>query len=171
MKKIYFAGKFKLDKDKSKTLSKRLEQDYRAKLLKDSKKLTYASKDLKLPSGHIYMGPFYCEQASNGDFTSTDCNVVLNAERESVSNSDVYFALFDQKFSVGTIVELDWAIEMDKEIIIFYEIEDSSYNIKSDYWFAIANAMNKSNKVKVYKFKDINKVIKILEKGSIFNEV
>lgn len=171
MKRIYFAGKFKLYENKDLTLSTRLEQDYRAKVLEDSKKLTYANDNLKLKNGHIYSGPFYCEKASNGDFTSTDCNVVLKAEYEAVSNSDVYFALFDQKFSVGTIVELDWAIKMNKEIVIFYEEEESEYDIKSEYWFAIANALLKSDKVKVFKFNDINKVVNIIKEGIIFNEI
>ena len=171
MKRIYFAGKFKIDKNKGKSLAERLEQDFRAKILEDSKKLTYADDNLKLNNGHIYTGPFYCEQASNGDCTSTDCNVVLNAEHEAVNNSDVYFAVFDQKFSVGTIVELDWAIEMDKEIIIFYEEEESKYDIKSEYWFAIANALSKSNRVKVFKFKDLDDVVNIIKEGVIFNEV
>lgn len=171
MKRIYFAGKFRLNKNKNIPLSKRLEQDFRAKLLENSEKLTYADDNLVLSNGHIYNGPFYCEQASNGDFTSTDCNVVLNAEHEAVKNSDVYFALFDQKFSVGTIVELGWAIEMDKEIIIFYEEEKSEHDIKSEYWFAIANALSKSNKIKVYKFNDINDVVKTIKEGVIFNEV
>lgn len=171
MKKIYFAGKFKLNKDKSIPLSQRLEQDFRARVLEDSKKLTYANDHLKLNNGYIYNGPFYCEQASNGDFTSTDCNVVLNAEHEAVKNSDIYFALFDQKFSVGTIVELGWAIEMNKEIIIFYEEEDSAYDIKSEYWFAIANALSRSNKVKVFKFQDINEVVNLIKEGEIFNEI
>ena len=125
---------------------------------------------MKLKNGFIYSGPFYCEQASNGDFTSTDCNVVLKAEYEAVSNSGIYFALFDQKFSVGTIVELDWAIEMDKEIVIFYKEEESEYDIKSEYWFAIANALSKSDKVKVFKFNDIDKVVDMIKKGVIFNE-
>lgn len=171
MKKIYFAGKFKLDKDKSLHLAQRLKQDFRAKILEDSEKLTYANENIVLSNGHVYSGPFYCEQASNGDFTSTDCNVVLKAEYEAVSKSDIYFALFDQNFSVGTIVELDWAIEMDKEIIIFYEEEESEHDIKSEYWFAIANALLKSKKVKVFKFNDINKVVNIIKEGDIFNKI
>ena len=171
MKRIYFAGKFKLDKDKSLLLSQRLKNDFRAKILEDSEKLTYANDNLKLSNGYIYSGPFYCEQASNGDFTSTDCNIVLKAEYEAVSKSDIYFALFDQKFSVGTIVELNWAIEMNKEIIIFYEEEESKHDIKSEYWFAIANALLKSNRVRVFKFNDINKVVNIIKEGSIFDEV
>ncbi len=171
MKRIYFAGKFKLHENKSLPLSKRLEQDFRAKVLENPEKLTYAEDNLKLKNGIIYSGPFYCEQASCGDFTSTDCNVVLKAEYEAVSNSDVYFALFDQKFSVGTIVELDWAIEMNKEIIIFYKEEESEHDIKSEYWFAIANALSKSDKVKVFKFNEIDKVVDIIKEGVIFNEI
>ena len=171
MKKIYFAGKFNLDKNKNKSLSERLVNDYRAKILESSKKLTYADENLKLSSGYIYTGPFYCEKASNGDFTSTDCNAVLNAEYEAVSNSDIYLAVFDQNFSVGTIVELDWAINMNKEIIIFYQEEESKYDIKSEYWFAIANALQRSEKTKVYKFNDIEDVVKEIKKGVIFDEI
>lgn len=171
MKKIYFAGKFNLIKNHNLPLEERLVNDFRSKILGSAKKLTYADENLKLESGFIYSGPFYCEQASNGDFTSTDCNTVLNAEYEAVKKSDVYFVLFDQKFSVGSIVELGWALEMNKDIIIFYEEEDSNYDIKSDYWFAIANALAQSKKVKVFKFNDINKVISKIMKGEIFNEV
>lgn len=165
MKKIYFAGKFNLLPDDNLTLEERLINDFRSKILGGSKRLVYANKDLKLGKGYIYSGPFYCEQASNGDFTSTDCNVVLKAEYEAISKSDIYFVLFDQNFSVGSIVELDWAIEMDKDIIIFYKEEESAYDIKSDYWFAIANALSKSKKVKVFKFNDIDTVINQIIKG------
>ena len=171
MKKIYFAGKFNLIKGNNLTLKERLVNDYRSKILGDSKKLTYAVDNLKLKNGYTYIGPFYCEQASNGDFTSTDCNVVLKAEYEAVSKCDIYFVLFDQKFSVGSIVELDWALEMNKNIIIFYEEEDSEHEIKSEYWFAIANALAKSKKIKVFKFNDIENVVNKIIKGEIFNEV
>ena len=171
MKKIYFAGKFNLLKDNNLTLEEKLVNDFRSKILGDSKKLTYADENLKLGNGYVYSGPFYCEKASNGDFTSTDCNTVLNSEYEAVNNSDIFFALFDQNFSVGTIVELDWAINMDKEIIIFYQEEESKYDIKSEYWFAIANALQRSKKVKVHKFNDINKVVEMIKKGGIFNEI
>jgi len=171
MKTIYFAGKFNLIKDTNLPLEERLVNDFRAKILGDSIKLTYAAKNLKLDNGYIYNGPFYCEQASNGDFTSVDCNTVLKAEYEAVQKSDIYFVLFDQKFSVGSVVELGWALEMNKDIVIFYEEEESEHDIKSEYWFAIANALTKSKKVKVFSFKDINKVINAINKGEIFNEI
>ena len=168
MKKVYFAGKFNLIKDKKLPLHERLVNDFRAKILEDSMKLTYASSNLYLNDKYQYTGPFYCEQASNGDFTSTDCNVVLNSEYESVSNCDIYLALFDENFSVGTVVELGWAVKMDKEIVIFYKEEDSHYDIKSEYWFAIADALKRSNKVKVYKFNDIESVVNQIKEGSCF---
>lgn len=172
MKKIYFAGKFNLDKNKEKSLEQRLTNDYRTKILDDSKKLTYANDNLKLSNGYIYNGPFYCEKASNGDFTSTDCNEVLNSEYEAVNKSDIYLAVFDESFSVGTVVELGWAIAMNKQIVIFYkEEEESKYDIKSEYWFAIANALKRSKKVKVYKYNDINKIVEMVKDGVIFNEV
>ena len=171
LKKIYFAGKFNLLKDKNLPLEERLVNDFRAIILGTPKKLTYADDNVKVKNKYIYKGPFYCEQASNGDFTSTDCNVVLNSEYKAVSDSDVYFAVFDENFSVGTVVELAWAIDMNKEIVIFYKEEESHYQIKSEYWFAIANAIKRGNKTKVYKFNDINEVIKEIEKGSIFDEI
>lgn len=171
MEKIYFAGKFNLLKDKSKTLAERLVNDYRSIILGESKKLTYADENLRLNNDYIYKGPFYCEQASNGDFTSTDCNVVLNAEYEAVKDCDIYFAVFDEHFSVGTIVELEWAIQMNKKIIIFYKEEASNYQIKSDYWFAIADALKRGKNVKVNSFNNINEVINKIKEGSVFNEI
>ncbi|MBQ3408484.1 MAG: hypothetical protein IJH12_04695 [Clostridia bacterium] len=171
MKKVYFAGKFNLIKNKKLSLDKRLVNDFRAIILGDSKKLTFADKNTKLNEKYIYKGPFYCEQASNGDFTSTDCNVVLNSEYKAVSESDIYFAVFDENFSVGTIVELGWAIDLNKQIIIFYKEEASNYQIKSEYWFAIADAMNRSNRIKVCKFNNIKEVISEIRKGSVLDEI
>ena len=171
MKKIYFAGKFNLLKDRKLSLEERLLNDFRAIILGTPKKLTYADDNVLVNNRYIYKGPFYCEQASNGDFTSTDCNVVLNSEYKAVSESDIYFAMFDESFSVGTVVELSWAIDMNKEIIIFYKEEESHYQIKSDYWFAIADAIKRNKKTKVYKFKDVNEVINEIEKGDIFKEI
>lgn len=162
MRKIYFAGKFNLTKDKNVPLCERLINDFRVKILGDPIKLTHVSSDLYLNDKYQYIGPFYCEQASNGDFTSTDCNVVLNAEYEAVISSDVYLAVFDENFSVGTVVELGWALRMDKEIVIFYKEEDSYYEIKSEYWFAIADAINRCEGIDVFKYKDDSEILDII---------
>ena len=163
MKKVYIAGKFNIIKNNNLSLSDRLVNDFRSILLKDSLLLTYAQDNLKLNDKYIYAGPFYCEQASNGDYTSTDCNIVLENEYLAVMNSDMYIAVFGESFSVGTIVELSWALENNKEIIILYYEEDSNYTIKSDYWFAIANALKKKKDIKIYGYKkesEINKILK-----------
>lgn len=171
MKKIYFAGKFNLKKDNNLTLAEKLVDDFRSKILGDSKKLTYADGSIKLNDNYTYIGPFYCEQASNGDYTSTDCNVVLNAEYTSLENCDIFFTLFDENFSVGSIVELGWAINMDKDIIIYYKEEDSKYQIKSDYWFAIADAIKRSKKVKVYGFRNKEEIINKIRKDILCYEI
>lgn len=159
MKKIYFAGKFNLLKDNNLPLEQRLINDYRSKILGSSKLLTYHQEKLIINDNYQYLGPFYCEQASNGNYTSTDCNVVLNSEMEAVKNCDIYVAVFNQSFSVGTIVELGWAISMNKKIIIFYQNEETSYQIKSEYWFAIADAIARGNDVTVFSCNDNDEVV------------
>ena len=171
MKKIYFAGKFNINKDKSISLADRLKDDYRSIILDSATQLTFANDNLMVKNNLIYVGPFYCEQASNGNFTSTDCNVVIESEYEAVNNCDIYFAVFDENFSVGTIVELTWAVQMNKKIIIFYKEEDSDYEIKSEYWFAIADAIKRGNTVRVYRFNEISEVINKIKEGRIFDEV
>lgn len=163
MKKVYFAGKFDLLKDKSLSLKERLVHDFRSILLGDSYLLTFAQENLKLNDDYIYAGPFYCEQASNGDYTSTDCNVVLENEYDAVLNSDIYIAVFGENFSVGTIVELDWALDCNKDVVILYQEEDSNYTIKSEYWFAIANALRRKKDIKIYKYKNVSEINEILK--------
>ena len=169
--KVYFAGKFNMLKDKKKDLSERLINDYRSKILGDSKRITLASDNVIFNDKYVYCGPFYSEQASNGDFTSIDCNAVLSAEYESVKECDVFFVLFDENFSVGSVVELDWALDLGKKIIIYYKEEESDHDIKSEYWFSILNAMKKSNHLVVHSFKEINEVINDVRNGDVFYEV
>lgn len=162
MKRIYFAGKFNLLKDKNLSLQERLVNDFRSIILNDSKKLTYAQDNLKLNDKYIYSGPFYCEQASSGDFTSTDCNVVLEEEKKAVTKCDIYLAVFGENFSVGTIVELGWALNQNKQIFILYKEEESAYQIKSEYWFAIADALKRSNNIKVFKYNSQTELIDLI---------
>ena len=162
MKKVYIAGKFDIIKSKKLSLSERLVNDFRSMLLKDSSLLTYAQDNLKINDKYIYNGPFYCEQASNGDYTSTDCNIVLENEYLAVMNSDIFIAVFGQSFTVGTIVELDWALNNKKEIIILYCEESSNYTIKSEYWFAIANALKKKKDIRIYTYKEKKELNNVL---------
>ncbi len=145
--KIYFAGKFDFSISGEK-LYQRLINDYRSTLLGNPKKLTFADNSAKLSDYPIkYNGCFYCERASNGDYTSTDCEVVVKEETKAIMDADIFCCVFDLDFSVGTIVELMDAAFAQKRIVIFYKNEESNYAIKSDYWFAITRALEicKSN--------------------------
>ena len=171
MKKVYFAGKFNLGKGKD--LSQRLTNDYRSRILGSSKKLTYAQENLQLKDFRIiYNGCFYCEQASNGDYTSTDCETVVTEETKQVLSSDIFLCVLDTSFSVGTVVELMDAVKAKKQIAIFYKNEDTSYKIKSEYWFAITRATQiaKENgtKIEIFSYEDdlfisLNKYLESIE--------
>lgn len=164
MNKIYFAGKFSL-LPKGKNLSQRLINDFRSILLGDSKKLTFADESTILQNYPVqYSGPFYCEQASNGDYTSTDCEVVVTKETKAIMDSDIFCCIFDLDFSVGSVVELIDAAHAKKRIAIFYKNESSNYTIKSEYWFAICRAMeiSKTNGTVVETFCYDNNVFPVL---------
>lgn len=162
MKKIYFGGKFSLLPDQSLPLAERLAADYRTALTGD---ILYARENYVISDRFLYLGPFYSEKASDGDFTSTDCSAVLSAESCSVAGCDVFVAVFGEAFSVGTVVELGWAIEWDKEIVILYREEKSSaYTIKSDYWFAIADAIARSDRVKVFSYFEDCEIVPLLRR-------
>ena len=105
MKKIYFAGKFNKIKDKTLSLEAQLENDYRSKLLGSSKLLTYANDNLVVDNKYIYQGPFYCEQASNGDYTSTDCNTVINTEYKAICHMVLHSVQFHQERLVKRLLE------------------------------------------------------------------
>ena len=162
MKKVYLARKFNLKNNNNLQLSERLSNDFRAILLGDAQRLVFAQDNIKINDKYIYNGPFYCGKASNGDYTSKDCNVVLEKEYDAVIDSDIFIAIFGEDFSVGTIVELDWAITENKKIVIIYQEEDSEYTMKSDGWFAIANAIKRGRNVKVYKFKEEKEIINLI---------
>lgn len=162
MKKIYFAGKFNKIKKQGITLDKSLVNDYRSQLLGCSKLLTYCQDNLIVNNKYQYSGPFYCEQASNGNFTSTDCTEVLNAEYKFIEDSDVFVAVLGERFSVGTIVELGWAIEKEKQIILLYQEEKSNYSIKSEYWFAIADAVKRSPNLTIRKYKSYSELTTLI---------
>lgn len=161
-KTVYCAGKFTMHKDRSLPLEERLTEDYRSVLLGDSAKLVKYDPELTVFGDYRYGGPFYCEQASEGVFTSTDCVAVLTAERASVENCDIYVAVFGESFSVGTVVELGWAIEFNKSIIILYKRQESAYSISSEYWFAIADAMQRSKKVRISPYNEENEIPSLL---------
>ena len=171
MKSIFCGGKFKLNPDKSLTLEQRIKDDYRVVLLKDVNKFIYANSDSIIADQFKYKGTFYCEKASNGEYTSTECNTVLNEEYKALSESDIFLCVFDDTFSVGTVVELNWAVNLNKEIIIcFQKKEDSPYSVKSEYWFAIVDALNRTKNVKIFPFGTHEELLDLILNKKIFKD-
>ena len=162
MKKIYFAGKFNKIKQPNISLEDALKNDFRSQLLGSSKLLTHYQNNLIVNNKFEYVGPFYCEQASNGNFTSTDCNEVLNAEYNLITQSDAFVVVFGETFSSGSIVELGWALNANKKIIILYQEEASNYTIKSEYWFAIADAIKRSTDLTILKYKYYSEIVPLI---------
>ena len=171
MKSIFCGGKFKLKEDKSLSLAERIKDDYRSHLLKDPNKFLYAHTGSIILDKYKYNGTFYCEKVSNGDYTSTDCNAVLNEEYKALSESDIFLCVFDDTFSVGTVVELNWAVNLNKEIIIcFQKKEDSPYSVKSEYWFAIVDALNRTKNVKIFPFSTHEELLDLILNKKIFKD-
>lgn len=168
MKKLYLSGKFNKSDDKKASLAQRLQNDFRAILLRDANLLVNAADNVQIGNKYLYCGPFYCEQASNGKFTSTECTVVVSSERVAVDNCDVFIAVFDENYSPGTIVELGWALNADKEIIILYKNQDSKYSIQSEHWFAITDAQMRTKTIQIFAYDTVNEMLDII-KNKILN--
>ena len=166
MKKVYFAGTFTLKEASSLLLADRLRDDYRALLLGDPHKMINYQPHLLLrieESFFHYVGPFYCEEAVNGDFSSTDCEIVVRQEYKQVMEADLVVCVFDTWPSVGTVVELEWAIQLNKRIIIIYEIEETEYTLPTGLWFAIQDAMQRAANVIIRNYKERSEVISIIK--------
>lgn len=171
IKQVFFAGKFTLNKDESLPLSERLQHDYRSKLLDNPILLAYAGEPRPLGNGFLYGGTFYSEKASDGNYTSNDCTTVIRAEYRAVAKCDVFVAVLDESFSTGTVVEIEWALLLEKAIVLYYRPgKISPYRYKSEYWFVIADVVRRSNRVIVRSFEDQQQVVDELRKGEVLQE-
>jgi len=148
---IYFGGKFKKSKKYS-ALTQMLKNDYRAKILKNKTHIAYYIPNLKINDRYIYSGPFYCEQNEKGKTSTTNCDIVLNAEFNQVKNCDIFVCVFDRNFSIGSVVELNWALNANKKIFILYRKTPSVHEIPSEYWFAIADAKRRNKHISVFEY-------------------
>ena len=172
--KVYIATKFKLNNNTELALEDRLVDDIRSKLLGDSKKLAYFNSssacliktknlnDRKI----VYNGPFYCEEASSGILTSTDCNEVVSKELTAVDECDTFIVYFDENFSCGSVVELMYAVSRSKNVLVIYKEEASvKYETKSEHWFAIVSALKLSpaRRINVVAVKSEDEVLGVIK--------
>ena len=163
MKNVFFAGKFLLQGGDPCPLEQRLAGDYRSLLLGDPAKIVRATDTLWVNPDVHYGGTFYCEQASDGQYSSTDCMVVNQAEFDAVCRCDCVVAVLDQSFSCGTVVEIEWALQHGVPIIIFYRTDAlRPYRYKSEYWFVIADAVRRDARTKVFTFTHLSEVVERL---------
>ena len=168
MKKIYFGGHFKKTKD-SLDVAQMLRNDYRAILLQDAEHMAYYRDNLKINDNYIYAGPFYVEKTEDGQISATDSVVVLTTEYNQVKNCDIFVAVFDECFSAGTVTELAWALNMNKQIYILYKYQESVHDIKSDYWFPIADAMRRNKNTQIFAYSDDTEIINLINQNILRN--
>lgn len=146
-KNVYIASKF--NKVQGSSLKEQLAVDLHTKIVQNFNRaydiVNAVRNGLPLGFGYSYVGPFYCEEASNGVYTSTSCKDVVNKEIQAVSQADKFIVYFDSKYSCGSVVELIYAAMTygeDKSIDIIYETEpNNDYELKSEHWFAIQSAL------------------------------
>lgn len=129
MKKIYIAKRFEFDESHS------LKRDLRSLLLGDeSFLLEDHSKTLKFLDGeYLYTGPFFNEKAAEHDLSASFGRIVVEAEKKSIDECDVFVVIFDNEVSPGSVTELIYAAMSGKTCHIFYQ-EDGN---KSENWFPI----------------------------------
>ena len=162
MELIYFAGKFRKSKKYS-ALEQILKNDYRAKILKNKTHMAYYIPDLKINDRYIYSGPFYCEQNEKGKTSTTNCDIVLNSEFNQVKNCDIFVCVFDTNFSIGSVVELGWALNTNKKIFILYRKTPSTHEIPSEYWFAIADAKRRNEHVSTFEYNSKKEMLQTIK--------
>ena len=162
MENIYFGGKFGKSKKYS-ALEQILKNDYRAKILKNKTHMAYYIPNLKINDRYTYSGPFYCEQNEKGATSTTNCDIVLNSEFNQVKNCDIFVCVFDTNFSIGSVVELGWALNMNKKIFILYRKTPSAHEIPSEYWFAIADAKRRNNHVAIFEYNSKKEMLQTIK--------
>ena len=162
MKKVYLAGKFIKSPEFARDIVQGFRNDFRAILLGDAKKMIYADDDVQINSKYSYVGPFWYERAPDGGISATDCDTVIVAESREVSICDIFIAVFGEDISPGAIVELGWALNQNKEIYILYKIQDSVHQIKSEHWFAIADAMRRDKNIKAFSYNSTDEIVPII---------
>lgn len=152
IKRVYIAAKFNKGNN--------FKDDFRSELVD----ITVYNEEsyIKDSNGNIkynYVGPFYCEQASNGDVTSTACNDIVKCENDAIEKCDEFIVYFDEHCSPGSITEIVLASLLNKKITIFFKETNSKYNIKSENWYPITFAMLKADKVSIKPIKSEKEII------------
>lgn len=162
--KVYIAARF--IKTKYQDGSWDLADDFRSNLIGDATLFMdfNSCSFIKDNSGNYkyqFIGPFYNEKASTGDLTSSICDEVVNTESKLIDKCDIFMVYLDDKVSPGGISELMYAVMKNKEIVIFYKVnEDVDYELHTDNWYPITQAKQLlGDKVKIVPVKNEKELI------------
>ena len=90
---------------------------------------------------------------------------MISTEYSQVKSCDIFVVVFDKSLSTGAVTELAWAINHKKQIYILYIKQPSSHDIKSDYWFAIADAMRRNKNTTVIAYETESEIIEIIKQN------
>ena len=160
MKKVYIAGSFYKNGDS-------LKDDFRTELLGDEKKLWNECEAYVNVFGETmkYVGPFfYYPEREKTMEDLTEQEVVVKQEKEAVKNCDIFVGYLGEKSSHGTVAELMHAVELGKEVYLYYAKKENERDIKSEYWFPMlmAREIAKENDMR-FMMKEVNGAKEFLE--------
>ncbi len=84
----------------------------------------------------------------------------------------MFFRVLDASFSVGTVVEIEWAIQNKKPIIIFYKADQGKkYDFRSEYWFVIADVKDRAQKSLIVEYTLQTEVVNAVLQGNVFKDL
>lgn len=134
---FYFGGQFQFRyEDYSYDV---ISKDYRSLILQDPKK--FINKPTKgfyhLSDNVLYVGPFYFY---DNTYTTPPQDKVVTTESEAVGIATNCVFVLSNGSAPGTVTEIINATLKKKNVIIFYETNNSGDPIQNDLWYALVFA-------------------------------
>jgi len=136
MESCYIAAPFLYGEDNS------LSKDIRSIALGNASFLLYPSASPAMITfcGHTYayIGPFWFEETSDGQFTDCDSSAVVLREKHLIDQADVFIAVLDDSSAPGTITELVYAATAGKKIfVVYFRMDNTECDFPSPFWYPI----------------------------------
>ena len=130
MKYLFCGGGFCFDYLEEDYETKAAE-DYRAMLLKDTRKLLRGRGTIPLGEDLSYVGPFYFESDGMAD------REIVGAEAEQIGRCTHAFFLLDGAACPGTVAEMVYAASLGKYVSTFYIRDDRETEsmLRSPCWY------------------------------------
>ena len=159
--KLYCAGAFSFDY-LEKNYKKKEKMDYRAKILGNINLLLAKQDYVILKPNLYYIGPFYFETDGMID------ELIVKEEIKMIKNCTHIIFLLDSGCCPGTIAELIFAVNLKKDISIFYikrkDNEETESDLHTPCWFPIIISKLNNKNTKIIRCKDYNEATKKIKK-------